>query len=63
MLFRMSLFPNQNLTALMERSNYTKRELLSKVWMVSNTKSDKRIHQPENMMPIAIFYQFILVRG
>ena len=40
-LFRMSLLPQQNLAALMQICNCSKRELLAKVWLVSKNKAYK----------------------
>ena len=62
-LFRMSLSQHQNLTALKDCCNWSKRELLSKVWMMSKTKADKITHPLENMMLISILYHIILVIG
>ena len=60
-LFRMSLSPHQNLTDLMEHCNWSKRWLMSKVLLVSNTKSYKSTILPEKLMTITIFYQIILI--
>ena len=62
-LFIMSLSPHQNLTALMERYNWSKIELLSKVWLVSNDKLDKITIPQYNLMLISISYKVILFIG
>ena len=47
----------------MERFNWSKRELLSKLWLLYKTKEDKSTLQPEKIMLIEILHQIILVIG